>query len=271
VVNSLPKAGTNLLMGCVTLMGGYQREDLFLNRDLVDTLRLSRVVEGTDGIALGISQPCWVATREVERLLLSLWAGEFVGGHLPHSQRFVRLLDRHGSRLLLVLRDPRDVVVSDVYYITSNREHRWHTYFTQVLRTPEERLRASIIGVDAGRAPGGEQFRNIGERLAMVQPWLGLNLCYTTRFEHLVGPQGGGSAEAQRTEIKNIAQHLGLSLSPEQVKMIASRLFGQVGATFRRGHIGAWREMFREEHRALFKGVAGRRLVELGYEQNHEW
>ncbi len=86
-----------------------------------------------------------------------------------------------------------------------------------------------------------------------------------------MGPQGGGSAEAQRTEIKNIAQHLGLSLSPEQVKMIASRLFGQVGATFRRGRMGAWREMFRVEHRALFKGVAGRRLVELGYEQNHDW
>jgi hypothetical protein len=41
--------------------------------------------------------------------------------------------------------------------------------------------------------------------------------------------------------------------------------------TFRLGKTGGWREHFTEEHKRLFKDVAGELLVRLGYEKSNEW
>jgi len=41
--------------------------------------------------------------------------------------------------------------------------------------------------------------------------------------------------------------------------------------TFRSGQTGGWREHFTDEHKKLFKDVAGDLLVRLGYEKNNEW
>ena len=41
--------------------------------------------------------------------------------------------------------------------------------------------------------------------------------------------------------------------------------------TFRSGKTGGWREFFTEEHKKLFKDVAGDLLVRLGYEKNNDW
>jgi hypothetical protein len=41
--------------------------------------------------------------------------------------------------------------------------------------------------------------------------------------------------------------------------------------TFRSGKTGGWHEYFTEEHKALFKDVAGDLLVKLGYEKDNNW
>ena len=41
--------------------------------------------------------------------------------------------------------------------------------------------------------------------------------------------------------------------------------------TFRSGKTGGWREYFKDEHKQLFKDVAGNLLVELGYEDSNDW
>jgi len=41
--------------------------------------------------------------------------------------------------------------------------------------------------------------------------------------------------------------------------------------TFRAGKTGGWREFFTEEHKRLFKDVAGDLLVRLRYEKNNDW
>jgi hypothetical protein len=41
--------------------------------------------------------------------------------------------------------------------------------------------------------------------------------------------------------------------------------------TFRSGKTGGWREQFTEEHKALFKDIAGDLLVRLGYEKSNDW
>jgi len=41
--------------------------------------------------------------------------------------------------------------------------------------------------------------------------------------------------------------------------------------TFRSGKTGEWKKYFTEEHRKIFKDVAGDLLVRLGYESNNDW
>jgi hypothetical protein len=41
--------------------------------------------------------------------------------------------------------------------------------------------------------------------------------------------------------------------------------------TFRSGKAGGWREHFTDDHKQLFKDVAGDLLVRLGYEMNNDW
>ena len=41
--------------------------------------------------------------------------------------------------------------------------------------------------------------------------------------------------------------------------------------TFRSGKTGGWKQHFTDEHKDLFKEVAGDLLVRLGYEQDNDW
>ncbi len=103
------------------------------------------------------------------------------------------------------------------------------------------------------------------------------------RYENLVGPEGGGSWEAQVEEIKNIADYLGILVSEAALYEISSRLygneddpFGKEGfrtfeSTFRKGQVGKWRAFFNEEHKIAFKEKLGSALIALGYEQDDQW
>lgn len=270
VVNGFPKAGTHLLVRCVLVLGGQHQVDLVYRRLRERVPRESLVAPG-QGVPLGIGNPRYFPTRDVERELAGMWEGEFAAGHVPYSDALVGLLEKHGIKSLLILRDPRDTVVSLVYHILSRPEGGRYLYFTQRLCTPEERLLTVINGVEATTERGPVLVRSIGDRLASVLPWLKVPLNYTTRFERLVGPQGGGSEEAQHGEIANIARHVGVSLTPDQVREVAAKLFGQGSKTFRRGQIGSWREHFNDEHKEAFKRVAGQYLIELGYERDLDW
>ena len=96
-------------------------------------------------------------------------------------------------------------------------------------------------------------------------PWLHDPMIYTTTFEKLVGPDGGGTKEEQLSEVQNIANHIGVKISLEEAVQVANSLFGDTG-TFREGKIGSWKKHFTEEHIKIFKEQTGDLLYKLGYE-----
>lgn len=89
-------------------------------------------------------------------------------------------------------------------------------------------------------------------------------------FENLVGEKGGGSREMQLDEIRRIAEHLEVELSPERLEEIADNLFGGT-STFMSGQIGTWRQYFGPEHVDLIKKSCGNTLIRLGYERDKDW
>lgn len=262
-VNSLPKAGTNLLLKLMRLLPAIHHVRLYLNREEVD---LYAPRAGEPRLRIGVDTPADVSLRRVERRIRRLPPGTWFSGHVPYSDGFRQLLADSGLRMLLIVRDPRDVVLSNADYLASP-PHRFSSYFGKL--SPEDRVSTSILGLPAeGRRP---ELLDIRDRVTSLMPWLSPDpLVHVTRFEHLVGPAGGGCAEQQLSAIMAIAAHLCIALDEEHARDIGQRLFGGT-RTFRKGQIGRWREEFTEAHVTAIKDQLGDLLIELGYETSLDW
>jgi hypothetical protein len=172
-----------------------------------------------------------------------------------------------GMKMLLILRDPRDVVVSHARYVTTTPDHFLYEEY-QALSEPG-RLMRSITGLDRTDSQGPKLLA-IHDRCTSVLPWTEQEYSYTTYFEKIVGPEGGGTRDAQVGELRSIARHLGVRCSPPDVEQLAKQIFGGT-STFRKGAIGSWRLRFSLEHRRVFKELAGHVLIDMGYEQDLHW
>jgi sulfotransferase 6B1 len=192
--------------------------------------------------------------------------GDIGYGHLHARPEVVHLLCEEGFAAYFILRDPRDVVVSHVYYVTEMAPgHVHHTYYTQELHTFEERLRTSILGLPDSSIP----FPDIAARFEPYLGWLNRSEVLTLQFEVLVQRP----TEAIR-EILQFAVQRGfpLSTSPESARDTLLQAINPARSpTFRSGKTGGWRDKFTPEMTSLFKTVAGDLLIRLGYESDHDW
>ncbi len=170
-----------------------------------------------------------------------------------------------------IFRDPRDVVVSHVFYVTGmETRHVHHDYYAS-LPDFEARLRASILGrpdpsTGSGQAPF--EFPNIAARFAPYLGWLDRPEVLTLHFEDLI--------HARAATLTRIMDHL-LARAPipapreEILDALESSINPGRSPTFRSGKTGEWKKYFTEEHKEIFKEAAGDLLIRLGYEETGNW
>jgi hypothetical protein len=265
LLNSLPKSGTHLLEKVLTLFPGIRSANVHFD---VTTAAQFQEPVGFQGVTvpIGVGSPQHVSLQSIRLSLQLVKRGQFASGHISFSQGLADLLTELKMKSLLILRDPRDVVVSHAMYVPKTPKNMLFKYYQPL--TPAERLMTSIVGI--AKNPDGPTLLNISERCRNVLPWTTQPFNYTTRFEKLVGPQGGGSREAQLDEIGNIARHLGFKHRRRDIELVAQQVFGGT-STFRKGTTGNWREHFTAEHKSAFKEVIGSLLIVLGYEKDNSW
>ncbi len=197
--------------------------------------------------------------------------GQYLTGHLYWDQATVKVLNSENIRTLLIIRDLRDIAVSNAYYITHlDHHHRLSSYF-KTLPSDDERLMASIVGIDGQLLTDGIRSKSLGEHALGFMPWLDEPNCLTVRFEDLIGKSGGGSASRQLETLKAITHHLGIDVSEEQLTYIANHAFYRGARTFRKGQINDWRNHFTEAHKRAFKETAGDILIKWGYGNGDDW
>jgi hypothetical protein len=205
----------------------------------------------------------------LERALAAVNKGQYLTAHFAALPRLTSLLEELEYKTILIMRDPRDVAVSSVFYLTRLERHPLHARFNHELRDFDERLMASIKGLPAKEGTRG--LASIARRIGRYQRWTEVPGVCPVRFEDVVGPSGGGSREAQARAIAAIAAHVDRPLSADEVGVVAAKTWSQKSPTFRKGAIGDWRNHFGEEHKQVFKDIAGDQLVELGYERGRDW
>lgn len=163
-----------------------------------------------------------------------------------------------------IFRDPRDVVVSHVFYVTEMEGRHVHHEYYQSLPDFNARLHVSILG----RQDAKVEFPNIAERFAPYLGWLNRDEVLSLQFEDLINDR--------TSALTSIADHylarVPVSASRDVIlESLESSINPERSPTFRSGKTGEWRKYFTEEHIRNFKDVAGSLLLQLGYERDFDW
>jgi hypothetical protein len=263
LINSLPKSGTHLIEKAVQQFPGITVGPAMNN---IWAQRHGTAIGADDSVLVGVDWPHPASVAAIRRIFRSLKNGQYVLGHIPFSETVVKLLAEQNMKSLLILRDPRDVIVSFSNYVGGHEQHFLFKQYQPLSQS--ERLMKAIVGIEQS-SPDQPMLLDVGERCRSLVGWMSQPFNYVTYFEKLVGPQGGGSKESQLMELQNIAHHLGLRCD-SSLEQIANQVFGGT-TTFRKGTIGSWHTNFSSEHKRAFKERAGQTLIDFGYEDNFDW
>lgn len=266
----------------------------WLDETRVRTWAARREAQGTwlrhqtiDEALRGIRKAMWLAvTREaVEREAWKDWEklrylGDKTTTHFcTQIEEIARTFP--DARFLHMLRDGRDVIVSDMFLLFKELERR---------EMPEDARR------EAAAAREHYVFGK-GSRIPLFRPAV---LRYLTtewatavsggrRAESLLGSgqwcevRYEAIAERPVEELRTILRWLGVAADvPQAEHLVRTHTFEQLSggrsrgqedptAEWRKGIAGDWKNHFTNENKDLFKSIAGELLIELGYEQDTDW
>ena len=194
----------------------------------------------------------------------SLQAGDVASAHLFAREEVVKRVCTPHFVSYFIFRDPRDVVVSHVFYVTDMEKRHVHHDYYQSLPDFKARLKVSILG----RPDANIEFPDISDRFAPYLGWLDQPAVMKIHFEDLINDRTAA--------LNRIIDHF-LTCVPLQARrqLILESLESSINPsrspTFRSGKTGEWAKYFTEEHKRIFKEVAGDLLVKLEYEKDNDW
>lgn len=233
-INSLPKSGTNLISRAFDLAGiDYGKLGIAGTLLLGDHYLVRQVLRRSfferDPLMVGLEVQMPVRRAWLGRRLARVPAGGYVTGHANWSMGLENLLTAQGYRTALVIRDPRDVLLSHGYYVAQSRNHFLNTAYSRLDLTA--RIRLSLVG---GRIDGLDvaPFTTMLER---IDRWIGRTGVEVIRFEDAVGPAGGGRLDSQQTVLETLSKMTGRYFDQD---LMEAKLYGQ-SHTFRKGRVGS--------------------------------
>lgn len=206
--------------------------------------------------------------RTADRVLSDLKAiprGVIGWGYVDAAPENASFLTSSGRVNFFIYRDPRDLLVSQVFFATDmHEEHGMHDYY-QSLPDFGERLKVAITGVDRD----GLYMVSVKGRYEGVFQWLEQPNVMCIRYEDLVDRR-----ESTLASMLNEVERTGYKIpTPRETAaaILVEAIQPKKSRTFRVGRTGNWKEYFTDEHKRLFKDVAGDLLVRLGYEVSNDW
>lgn len=247
--NSKPKSGSHLLL---QILNGFTRimPYKYVEAEPVRTIRKDGVRRNAD---------------EILADLLHLPAGVISWGYVEASPGNVALLCQPNRVNYFIYRDPRDMLVSQVFFATDmHEEHGMHEYYKS-LPDFRERLKVAITGIDQG----GLHMVSVKGRYEGVFQWLEQEHVMCVRFEDLIDNRAA-TLDAMLDEVESTGYKIPVSRE-KALSILADAIQPRKSHTFRSGKTGGWREYFTPEHKKLFNDVAGDLLVRLGYEESNDW
>jgi len=202
---------------------------------------------------------------EVAADLRRLPRGVIGWGYVDATPENLAVLCQPGRVNYFIYRDPRDMLVSQVFFATDMHEqHGMHAYY-QSLPDFGARLKVAITGIERD----GLKMVSVKGRYEGVFQWLGQPGVMCLRFEDLIEKRDA-TLSAMLDEVERAGYNIPTQRE-QALEILIEAIQPGKSHTFRAGKTGGWKEYFTEEHKALFKDVAGDLLVRLGYETDNDW
>jgi hypothetical protein len=186
-------------------------------------------------------------------------------GYVDATPENASFLTRAGRVNYFIYRDPRDMLISQVFFATEmHEEHGMHDFYNSL---PDfgERLKVAITGIDRD----GLYMVSVKGRYEGVFEWLAQSNVMCIRFEDLINNRDA-TLNAMLDEVEKTGYKIPTPRA-QALSVLVDAIQPRKSHTFRSGKTGGWKEYFTDEHGKLFKDVAGDLLVRLGYEQNNDW
>jgi hypothetical protein len=209
--------------------------------------------------------------RKIERYA-GMRPGEVVHGHDWYKNGLVELIAKHNIKVILMIRDPRDQLVSRMFHVKRSARHRWHERFQSMSNHD-----ALILCIE-----GSDDLPGIAAMVNLTRSWIdGRAPMICMRYEELLG---------------NPVYHFGRVLSYLNIEdaglcrsivqrnrferyTVGRRIWqrprrpGEEDSSshVRKGIVGDWKNHLETEHRRRVKELIGGDLIALEYEQNLDW
>lgn len=247
--NAKPKSGSHLLW---QILNGYTR------------LMPYRYVEA-EPIRTITADGRRRTPEEILRDLQRIPPGVIGWGYLEASTENIAFLTQPGRVNYFLYRDPRDLLVSHVFFATEMHPgHGMHAFY-QSLPDFSARLKVAITGIERD----GLKLASVRQRYEDVFRWLETPGVLCLRFEDLI-ERRETTLGRMLDEVEKSGYRLSIPRS-KALQLLIAAIQPRKSATFRSGKAGSWRQYFTEEHKRLFKEVAGDLLIRLGYETSNDW
>lgn len=189
-----------------------------------------------------------------------------------------RYLTTNGIKMLTFIRDPRDALISHLFYMRSFFE-----------KDPNVGTRRDffLVSSDFDSLSFDDQLTALIKGRMGMQSYVDFYIeriywslrprSLAIKYEDLVGENGGGNNEKQIDSLKKIAAFIGYPLSQEKLDFLVENLHQkeadrkQGSRTFVRATQGNWKTFFKPKHKLYFKQRIKDFLIKLGYEKDHNW
>lgn len=247
--NSKPKSGSHLLL---QILNGFTQimPYKYVAADPIRTVKRDGGRRTVDSIVSDLK---------------SVPQGVIGWGYIEATSENVDVLCQPGRVNYFIYRDPRDMLISQVFFATDmHEEHGMHEHYNSL---PDfgERLKVAITGIDRDEL----YMVSVKQRYEGVFQWLGQKHVMCIPFEDLINNRDA-TLSAMLDEVESTGYKIPTPRE-KALSVLVDAIQPEKSHTFRSGKTGGWREHFKDEHKKLFKDVAGDLLVRLGYETNNDW
>lgn len=210
---------------------------------------------------------------DMEQMILRLYS--------PYNPECMKRMLQTGHKIISMVRDPRDALVSHLFYMRSfpSQEKQRDFFFvsTEFNNLPiDEQIHALI----KGNIHSQSYMKYYKERLG----WALSGNCMIVKYEDFVGDVGGGSDARRSMVLKQLADFLNMHISLDHFAFIQKNMYAVIQYNTKGGQdlgperndyhsasIGNWKTFLKEEHKVLLKERIGQALIDLGYEDSMEW
>ncbi len=247
--NAMPKSGSHLI---IQVLQGLIHLGPFVNPGFPPVNRTEDNRKLTD--------------TDILDNLYKMRPGDIGYGYIGAQPEFVKTLTADNKATIFVYRDPRDMIVSHVFYATQMHKNHWmYTYYNEKLTSMEERINAAIIGV----TEAGSELTPVRKRYDGYLGWLDKPSVLSLKFENLIIER-----ELALGELLDYFEEKGFNPNTERhsaIQILNAGIAPGKSGTFRKGQPGNWREYFTTDNIKNFKENTGDLLFRLGYEPDNSW